>query len=339
MAATIRDVARQAGVSTATVSRLINHTAPVAKTTRRRIEIAIRKLDYHPNAVARSLVTATTRTIAILLPDITNPFFPDLVKGVQLLAEERHHTLLLLNTQGDPTKEESSLVALRGRQIDGVILVGVVMEGKRILRTLGRKVPIVVLDRVVEGLETTVVALDNPRAARLATRHLLDLGHRAIVHITGPRTLLLTQQRLEAYRRTLREAGITPDPDLVADGDFTEEGGYQAARRLLDRGVRFTALFAANDLSAIGAISAFKARGMGVPDDVSVAGVDDIRLSAYTTPALTTIRQPTYEMGRRAAEVLIDSLLAGRLPAPGTILFEPELIARESTTRPPTEAS
>lgn len=333
MATTIYEVARRAGVSATTVSRALNGTAPVAEETRRRIQTAIQDLGYQPNHAARSLVTAVTQSIAIVLPDITNPFFPDLVKGVQLLADERHYTLLLLNTGADPEKEETSLHALRGGKVDGVILVGVVMGGDRIVQVLGNDVPIVVLDRVVDHLDTTLVALDNVEGARLATRHLLDLGHRAIAHITAPRDLRLGRQRLGAYRRTLRAAGIVPEAGLIVTGDFMEDGGFQAMERLLDRGARFTAVFAANDLSAIGAMAALKKHGLAVPDDVSVVGFDDIHLSAYTAPALTTIGQPTYEMGRRAAELLIDSIDARTPPREPAVLFAPKLIVRESTAR------
>ena len=329
--ATIYEVAQQAGVSTATVSRAINGKVPVAALTRRRIESAIRALGYEPNHVARSLVTATTDTIAIVLPDITNPFFPDLVKGIQLLADERRYTVLLLNTGADPAREEHSLLALRRKRVDGVILVGMAMKGDRIVRALGGDVPVVVLDRSISGLDATLVALDNAEGARLATQHLIDLGHQAIAHITGPEGLPLVAQRLSAYRKTLRAADIRPEPDLVVAGDFTEDGGYRAVDRLLAGGSRFTAIFAANDLSAIGAMAALKAHGLSVPRNVSVVGFDAIHLSAYSTPPLTTVRQPAYEMGRKAAELLIDSIRATSVHRPMKFLFKPDLIVRQSS--------
>jgi DNA-binding LacI/PurR family transcriptional regulator len=329
--ATIYEVAQQAGVSTATVSRAINGKAPVAALTRRRVESAIRTLRYEPNHVARSLVTATTDTIAIVLPDITNPFFPDLVKGIQLLADERRYTVLLLNTGADLEREEHSLLALRRKRVDGVILVGMAMKGDRIVRALGADVPVVVLDRSISRLDATLVALDNIEGARLATQHLIDLGHQAIAHITGPEGLPLVAQRLSAYRKTLRAADIRPEPDLVVAGDFTEDGGYRAVDRLLAGGSRFTAIFAANDLSAIGAMAALKAHGLSVPRNVSVVGFDAIHLSAYSTPPLTTVRQPAYEMGRKAAELLIDSIRATSVHRPMKVLFKPDLIVRQSS--------
>jgi DNA-binding LacI/PurR family transcriptional regulator len=329
--ATIYEVAQQAGVSTATVSRAINGKVPVAALTRRRVESAIRTLRYEPNHVARSLVTATTDTIAIVLPDITNPFFPDLVKGIQLLADERRYTVLLLNTGADVEREEHSLLALRRKRVDGVILVGMAMKGDRIVRALGADVPVVVLDRSISRLDATLVALDNIEGARLATQHLIDLGHQAIAHITGPEGLPLVAQRLSAYRKTLRAADIRPGPDLVVAGDFTEDGGYRAVGRLLAGGSRFTAIFAANDLSAIGAMAALKAHGLSVPGNVSVVGFDAIHLSAYSTPPLTTVRQPAYEMGRKAAELLIDSIRATSVHRPMKVLFKPDLIVRQSS--------
>jgi DNA-binding LacI/PurR family transcriptional regulator len=329
--ATIYEVARQAGVSTATVSRAINGKVPVAALTRRRIESAIRALGYEPNHVARSLVTATTDTIAIVLPDITNPFFPDLVKGIQLLADERRYTVLLLNTGADAEREEQSLLALRRKRVDGVILVGMSMTGDRIVRALGGGVPVVVLDRSINRLDATLVALDNVEGARLATQHLIDLGHRAIAHITGPEGLPLVGQRLGGYQKTLGAAGIRPESNLVIPGGFTEESGYQATDRLLAGAVRFTAIFAANDLSAIGAMAALKAHGLNVPGNVSVVGFDGIHPSAYSTPPLTTVRQPAYEMGRKAAELLIDSIRTTPVSVHAKFLFKPDLIVRQST--------
>ena len=336
MAPTIYEVAQRARVSTATVSRALNGTAPVAARTLRRIAAAIEELGYEPNRVARSLVTSATDTIAILLPDITNPFFPDLVKGAQLLADERHYTLLLLNTESDGDREDAYLRTLRGKQIDGVILVGVVMSGDHIRRILGEERPIVVLDRMTDlaPQDATAVQLNHGLGAELAVQHLLDLGHRAIAHVTGPQGLPLVRQRAAGYRSTLRRAGIAPTSALVSAGDFTEEGGYRATLRLLRRGIPFSAIFAANDLSAVGAMAALEGDRLHVPDDVSVVGFDDIHLSSYTTPGLTTIRQPTYEMGRRAAEVLIDRIERAPTPYPPIIMFEPELVVRRSTAAP-----
>ncbi|HZV52794.1 MAG TPA: LacI family DNA-binding transcriptional regulator, partial [Candidatus Dormibacteraeota bacterium] len=329
MDVTIYDVARLAGVSPATVSRALNGSGRVAAATRRRVEAAVAQLGYEPNRVARSLATSVTHTLALLLPDITNPFFPALVKGVQLLADERRYTLLLCNTAADPEREKEYLRVLRGKRVDGVILVGLKLDGRRIRSALGN-IPVVVLDRSVDLPGAAVVQVDHRGGAVLAVRHLLELGHREVAHVAGPKELAVSRERLEGYRQALEEAGLPYRPQLVVEADFTEEGGYEAVRRLCAAG-RFTAVFAANDLSAIGIVAALRERGLTVPDQVSVVGFDDIHLCAYTVPALTTVRQPAYAMGRRAAELLIDAVEGGD---PRGVVFQAELVVRGSTAPP-----
>ncbi len=331
MKATIYHVARRARVSTATVSRFLNGTGPVAAETRHRIEHAIRVLGYRPNTVARSLVTKATHTLALLMPDITNPFFPDLVKGIQLLADERGYTVLLCSVAGDAAREEEYLEMLSAKQVDGALLVGLVCGREAIARFAGHGIPIVSLDRNIDYPTAPLVQVNHRRGARAATEHLLQLGHRLVAHVSGPIGLRVSHERLAGYREALSRAGVAYDPRLVVSGDFTEEAGYEAIEALLRRATPFTAVFAANDLAAIGATAALRDGGRRVPEDVSVVGFDDIRLAAYTSPALTTIRQPTYEMGRRATELLIDAV-HGRTLGPGRqVVFEGELIVRASS--------
>lgn len=331
MTVNIYGVARAAGVSTATVSRALNGTGQVAERTRRRIEEAISALGYQPNRVARSLVLKATHTIAILLPDITNPFFPALVKGVQLAADEQGYAVLLCHTGGDPTKEESYFEVLRGQHVDGVLLVGLVSPPERLKRLVRHGLPVISLDRSVDLPGSATVRIDHQAGGRLATEHLLRLGHRRTAHIAGPNGLTVSQQRLDGYRQALARGGLALDDRLVAVGDFSEDGGYRGVEELLARKRVFTALFAANDLTAIGAMTALRERGLRVPEDVSVVGFDDIHLASYISPKLATVRQPAYEMGRRAARLLIDACRAGGRLAEGTTIFECELVVREST--------
>lgn len=335
MPVTIYEVARAAGVSTATVSRTLNASGLVAAGTRRRVQAAIAALGYQPNRVARSLVLKTTHTIAVLLPDITNPFFPLLVKGVQLAADEQGYGVLLCHTGGDPSKEEFFLEVLRGQQVDGVLLVGLVSRPESLKRLSRHGLPVVALDRPVDLPGSAAVRVDHLGGGHLATAHLLELGHRRIAHIAGPPGLTVSQERMAGYRQALTNYGLVFDPDLVVDGDFSEEGGYQGVSTLLARGEQFTALFAANDLTAIGAMTAFRERGLRVPEDVSVVGFDDIHLAAYVSPKLTTIRQPAYQMGRCAATQLIDACRANIELGDGTTIFQGELLVRESTGPPP----
>jgi LacI family transcriptional regulator len=329
---TIYDVARLAGVSTATVSRALNGTGQIASATRVAIDAAVEQLGYRPNTIARSLVTKSTQTIALLLPDITNPFYAALVAGIQEQALEAGHTMLLCTTDGDPEREEQYLDLLRGKQVDGALVDGLVLPPDRIARFVQDGFPIVCLDRDVDSTSVPLVQVDNRLGARLATEHLVSLGHLRIAHVAGPPELRISEERVEGYRAALRDAGLDPDPALVAAGGFTEEGGYRAIEALSGRG--FSAIFAANDLSALGVISALAAEGRRVPDDVSVVGFDDLRLAAFTTPPLTTIHQPAAEIAKRAMQLLLD-LTRGKKVTRQLHLLEPTLVVRGSTARFP----
>ena len=329
---TIYDVARLAGVSTATVSRALNGTGQIAPATRAMIDDAVAQLGYHPNTAARSLVTRSTQTIALLLPDITNPFYAALVSGIQERALETGHTMLLCTTEGDPEREEQYLSLLRAKQVDGVLVDGLVLPPDRITRFVREGLPIVCLDRDIDSTLVPLVQVDNRLGARLATEHLLELGHERIGHIAGTPDLGISDERIEGYRDALRAAGIAVDPELIAVGSFTEEGGYEAARVLSDKW-DLTALFAANDLSAIGALSALVQSGRRVPEEVSVVGFDDLRLSRFTNPPLTTVHQPAGEIARHAAELLLE-LASGRPVERMRYFLEPGLVVRSSTAPP-----
>ena len=328
---TIYDVARLAGVSTATVSRALNGTGQIATATRAAIDDAVAQLGYHPNTAARSLVTRSTQTIALLLPDITNPFYAALVSGIQERALEAGHTMLLCTTEGDPEREEQYLSLLRAKQVDGVLVDGLVLPPDRITRFVRDGLPIVCLDRDIDSTLVPLVQVDNRLGARLATEHLLSLGHVRIAHVAGVPELGISEERIEGYRDAHRRAGVPLDAELLAVGSFTEEGGYEAARSLLATH-EFTAVFAANDLSALGVLSALAGAGRRVPDDVSVVGFDDLRLSRYMTPPLTTVHQPAGEIARHATELLLQ-LASGRTIERMLHLLEPELVVRGSTQR------
>jgi LacI family transcriptional regulator len=329
---TIYDVARLAGVSTATVSRALNGTGQIAPATRAAIDAAVEQLGYQANTVARSLVTKSTETIALLLPDITNPFYAALVSGIQQRALETGHTMLLCTTEGDPEREEQYLTLLRAKQVDGVLVDGLVLPPERIARFVREGLPIVCLDRDVDSASVPLVQVDNRLGARMATEHLLSLGHTRIAHVQGAPELGISEVRVQGYREALAEAGIAFDPQLLAIGSFTEEGGYDAARSLLET-PSFTAVFAANDLSAIGVINAIVESGRRVPGDVSIVGFDDLRLSRFTTPPLTTIHQPALEIAELATQLLLE-LASGRKVRQLRHLLEPALVVRASTAPP-----
>jgi DNA-binding LacI/PurR family transcriptional regulator len=327
---TIYDVARLAGVSTATVSRALNGTGQIAPTTRATIEAAVEQLGYRPNTIARSLVTKSTQTIALLLPDISNPFYAALVSGIQQAALSHGHTMLLCTTESDAEREEHYLRVLRAKQVDGALVDGLVLPSDRIARFVEDGFPIVCLDRDIDSRSIPLVQVDNRAGGRLATGHLLALGHTRIAHVTGAGELGISDERLAGYRDALTDAGLEVDFDLVGEGRFTERGGHDAARALLERNPDVSAIFAANDLSALGVLNAIVETGRRVPDDVSVVGFDDLRLAAYTSPPLTTIHQPGVEIAKLATEILI-GLTQGRRAERMRHLLEPRLVVRGST--------
>lgn len=327
---TIYDVAQLAGVSTATVSRALNGIGQIAPRTRAAIEQAVEQLGYRPNTIARSLVTKSTQTIALLLPDITNPFYAALVSGIEEHALGHGYTMLLCTTEGDAEREEQYLSLLRAKQVDGALVDGLRLPPERVARFVAEGFPIVCLDRDIASNSIPLVQVDNQLGGRLATAHLLGLGHVRIAHVTGARALRISEERLAGYRAALADDF---DEQLVAEGEFTEESGHAAMLGLLERRPDLTAVFAANDLSALGVLSALSASGRRVPDDVSVVGFDDLRLSAFTSPPLTTIHQPAIEIGRRATELLID-LTRGKATRRVRHLLEPQLVVRGSTAPP-----
>jgi DNA-binding LacI/PurR family transcriptional regulator len=330
---TIYEVARRAGVSTATVSRALNGSGPLSPAARAAVDAAVRDLGYRPNKVARSLVTRSTQTLALMLPDITNPFYPGLVAGVQEAARRRGHLVLLCTADGDPDGEATYLDLLRERLVDGALVDGLALRGERLAAIVRSGFPIVSLDRELDAEGVALVRADHEGGARQATEHLLGLGHRRIAHVTGTDGLGITAARLAGYRGALAAAGVKARKRLVAEGDFTEAGGAAAVRRLLEAGERFTAVFAANDLSAVGALRALRECGLRVPRDVSVVGFDDVALCEWVVPSLTTVRQPAGAIGARATELLLD-LVAGQEEPQGPVVLPTELVERASTAAP-----
>lgn len=326
---TVYDVAKATGLSIASVSRALNGQPGVSRMTADRIVRIAGELGYQPNDVARSLVAKSTQSIALLLPDITNPFFPELVKGVQQVADANDHVLLLVDGADDRQRVASSMAVLRRKQVDGVVVVGASLDGAAHEEFDGT--PTVFLDRRTSGRGATV-GVDHEHGGYTATRHLIELGHRRIAHIAGPADLDVSKRRQDGWRRACREAGLPMDDSLVAIGDFLEDGGHRAGAHLLDSGAEFTAVFAANDLSAVGFLALCAQRGVRVPDELSLVGFDGIHLSRYTTPTLTTVAQPIVELGVRAGSLLL-GLIRGDA-AEDNVVLPTSLTLGASTTAP-----
>lgn len=328
-AVTLLDVAKEAGVSPSTVSRILNGTARVDATKRSAVEKAIKKLHFKPNLFARSLKTGTTMTVGILAQDIESPFYTRAMRGVEQGLAGSGYAPIIVSGHWNAQEEAERIRLLQARRIDGLVILTGHLPDEQIIE-FARQQPIVVTGRHLEGPSIRCHTIDHETGGYLATRHLIGLGHRRIAHIAGPLDHVDAIERHSGYVRAHQEAGLVIDPELVVQGDFMESGGLMAMNRLLDSGHAFTAVFAANDQSAFGARVAMYRRGIRVPDDVSLVGFDDLPVAAYQTPPLTTVRQPIYEVGLFAAQSLLNML--GH-PTPVVELPPLSLTVRETTRR------
>jgi LacI family transcriptional regulator len=303
--ATIRDVARASDVSIATVSRVFNNSPLVSEGTRQRVVAAASTLGYWPNGIARSLITNRTHTLGLLLPDLHGEFFSEVIHGVDFMAREKGFHLLVSRSSSSAGELTDVLRSMRGR-VDGLVVMTPGVDASHALRHAAGSVPIVLLNPEVQlpGIDT--VNIGNFQGAYGMVRHLAGLGHHPIATITGPTQNIDARQRLDGYRAALRDAGIAASPDLEFHGDFTERSGYEAALGLLRQRGRPTAIFVANDHMALGVMGALQEAGRRVPDDIAIAGFDDITMARYLTPALTTVHVDVLLMGERAVELLLD---------------------------------
>ncbi len=325
------DVARAAGVSLATVSSAINGSAPVSAELKARVQAAVAEVGYQVNAVARSLKKGSTGTIGLMITDITNPFFTNVIHSIQDAAHRRGYSVMLCCSDEDPAKERLHLQLLTDRMVDGLIIAtaGHTDELHGLWRS-GRT-PIVLIDRLIEGIEADAVIIDNVAATRDAIRHLVAQGHRRIGIITGRREISTSRERYEGYCQALVEAGLPADEELIAPAvRFSSQDGYGAAMKLLALPDRPTAIFASNNLSAIGLMRAIKDMGLNCPDDVSVACFDDFDWANVFHPRLTTVAQPTQAIGVQATTMLIERLKDVAL-APRVIRLKAELRVRDSS--------
>ena len=331
---TIRDVAARAGVSSTTVSHVINNTRPVSAEVRSRVEAAMAELGFQPNALARSLRRKQTHTLGMIVPDSANPFFAEVGRGIEDTTFASGYSIILCNSDGDRNRELLYLDLLVQKQVDGVLLVPTGDHAELAARLRTRNIPVVVIDRDVSDAPIDRAHIDNVAGGCVATRHLLDLGHRRIGYIGGPPHLSPVPGRGAGYLRALEEAGIPIDDRLIVAGSFQDVGGYEGTQSLLALPDRPTAIFAGNDLMAIGALAAARDANIAVPAELSIVGFDDIHLAAYINPPLTTIAQPKYELGVIAAELLLARLSDPDLP-PQRRLLQAHLVVRHSTAPPP----
>lgn len=300
---TIRDVARLAGVSVATVSRYLNHKGYVSRETAEKVEAAIRALKFEPNEVARGLANQKLNAIAVILPDITNPFFPELLKAIDEQAERYGYNVLVWNARSHASKRSSYARMIRQQYLDGAIIAAHDIAEDEIARLQAEAIPLVLVDRPsAHGVPQ--IRSRNREGARLAVRHLMAIGAEQIAHLSGPASILPAAERRQGY---LDEVEARPwfAPSLIVGGELSIEGGMAATEALLARHPDVDAIFAANDLMAIGALKVLHRRGIRVPEDVALIGFDDIPLAAVVEPELSTVRQPVDVMGRLAVDLLL----------------------------------
>lgn len=326
---TIKEIAAIANVSVATVSRALQRPEVVSEATRQRIHEVVKRLGYTPNALARNLRTARTRLIVALLPDITNPFFSEVIRGIEQVAHESGYSVLLGETQSSLVREQAYADMVAARQADGIIT----MSHRVPKIPIQGRLPVVNACEYVKDRQISSVYVDNVAAAGAAVDYLVTLGHRDIAFIAGPRSSPICVDREQGYRLALKRAKIPADAALSASGDFSIEAGERAIELLLSQRRSFTAVFCANDEMAIGAMRALSSHGLRIPQDVSVVGFDDIRFARYTTPALTTVAQPKNALGREAMAMMIELLADPQVP-PRKRVLSADLVVRGSTAPP-----
>ncbi len=328
---TIRAVAERAGVSTMTVSRVVNRSGYVSQEAKERVEAAIAELGYVPNTLARSLRFKQTKTLALVITDITNPFFTTIARGVEDAASDRGFNVIFCNTDESEDEQIQYLTVLVQKRVDGVLLVPARSSAEPVAFLQSQGVPVVVLDRRVPDCGVDSVRCDSELGAYQLVKLLLELGHRRIAALSGPETVSTALERVQGYRRALTEAGLDAGAAQAYHGPFTQAGGYRMAQEALAAVPRPTALFAANNFIAIGAYRAIRDAGWRVPEDIALVAFDDLPAALVMEPFLTVMAQPAYEMGRRATELLLARLAGSDPSASQEVILPAELIIRRSS--------
>jgi len=331
---TVSDVARRAGVSTMTVSRVINESGAVSPDTRARVNGAILELGYMPNVLARQLRSMRTRMIALVVTDIRNPFFTTIASGVEDTARARGYAVMFCSTYDSEVDESEYVRVLIQRRVDGVLLVPACGGGSSVQLLQKHGLPTVVLDRHLVDASVDEVRADSKGGAYEGVRHLVELGHRQIAILSGPQGVSTSTDRVAGYLEALMEASIAGDRGQILFGEFTEASGYSMARQVIEAKPRPTAIFAANNFIAFGAMRAIREAGLRVPDDISLVAFDDLPPEWVFDPMLTVVTQPAYEIGTKAAELLLERLGGDAPDCPRGIVLPSCLVIRRSTAPP-----
>lgn len=338
----IKEVAKKAKVSTATVSHVINKTRYVSEELTERVFNAMDELDYHPNKTARSLRLGKSNTIGLIVPDISNQFYGELCKEIENIGSNNDYSVILCNTDNNPEKEKKYIDVLIQENVDGIIFISCGEEINHFRKIRNNKIPLIIVDRIINDMNVDMILLDNHMGGILATNHLINLGHRKIAFISGSYQSLERSRRFSGYKQALKNAEIEFDEALVFHGNYQINSGIEIAKKIVDLNPMPTAIFASNDLMAIGAMNTLKDLGVKIPEEISIVGFDNILSASTTTPSLTTINQPKRKMAAKAIELLLyrieyfhakanESIESNDFQPYQEIIVEPEIIIRNSS--------
>lgn len=330
----IKKVAEVAGVSVGTVSHVITGSVPVSEPLRLKVQAAIRELNYHPNHVARSLKTSRTQTLGIIVPDMTIPFFPQVIRGAEAAARHCSYSLIAVNSDDDGERQKDLLSLLRSQRVEGILLVVAAAPTplNQISRIIDAGIPIVCLDRMPDRVPVDSVSVDDVEAADMGVRHLIGQGHRRIAILTGPLALKNERRRLQGYRQALQRAGIAEKEQLIWQGNLRPADVESDCRQKLGAGLP-DAVFCTNGQSALGTLRAFRDLGLRTPEDIAFATFDELTVDDLFTPSITTVVQPAYDIGFRAAKILLDRIQGTAPQGQQTVRLPAHLMIRASSGR------
>ena len=333
----IKKVAEVAGVSVGTVSHVITGSVNVSEPLRLKVQAAIRDLNYHPNHVARSLKTSRTRTLGIIVPDLTISFFPQIIRGAETAARQRGYSLIAVNSDDDSERQKDLLSLLRSQRVEGILLViaAAPTPQNQIARMLDADIPMVCLDRIPDRLAVDSVSVDDVEAAQMGVRHLAAMGFRRIAIVTGPMTLKNECGRVQGYRQALESAGLAVDEDLIWHGNLRPQDVAMLCRqRLADAALRPDAVFSTNGPTALGVLRAFRECGLETPRDIGFVTFDELTVDDLFTPSITTIVQPAYDIGFRAGRILLDRISGAATQESSIIVRLPATLKIRASSRP-----